>query len=371
MKFTIDADKFKKVITLGTRLCGSNLTLPILNNALVSLKKDVLTISSTNLEIGLSVSSHVKPEREGSITTPGKILFDFVSSLPKGEVKIEEKETTLHVKTKGFQAKILGQDPKEFPILPQVQEKKFIEMNGLEFIDGITKVNHVVSPSDTRAEISGVLMKTEKNILTLVGTDSIRLGEKKIKTSQALEKKTVIIPQRTAAELSYVLSGLDGNIKIFLDPSQAGFELTPKDPLEPQIKLISRLIEGTYPEYQGIIPSKIKTQAILDKEEFQRKIKVASLFSSRIQDIKLKIEPPKAVLISSSSAEIGEVNSKINGKVEGELIEIVFNWRYLLDGLMALDSSEVSFGVNDTTSPAILKPIGDKTYLYVLMPKTI
>ncbi|MFH0987423.1 MAG: DNA polymerase III subunit beta [Patescibacteria group bacterium] len=371
MKFLISSEKFKKVVNFVTHLCGSNLTLPILNNILLELKKGVLLISSTNLEIGLSIQLPVKSERDGKVTVPGKIFSDFISYLPTGEIRIEEKGLTINVKTKGFQAKILGQDPKEFPILPQIKEKLFTEIESKILIEGLSKVSHIASPSDTRVEISGILIKAEKKSISLVGTDSIRLGEKKISLPSEVGKKSIIIPQRTANELIYIFSDLDGKIKMTIEPSQVGFEFAPKDPSDPKIVLVSRLIEGQYPDYEGIIPQKINTQAILDKNEFQKKIKIASLFSSRIQDVKLRFEPSKSLTITSASAEVGEVNSKLEGEIEGKPIEIVFNWRYLLDGLSAIDSSEVSFGLNDTAMPAVLKPIGDKSYLYVLMPKTI
>ena len=370
MKFTINSEKFKKIISLATRLCGSNLTLPILNNILLEIKQDFLSISSTNLEIGLSILLPVKAEKEGKVTVPGKIFSDFISSLPKGEIRIEEKDLTINVKTKGFQAKILGQDPKEFPVLPVIKEKTFSEIESSEFVSGLSKVNHIISPSDTRVEISGIFLRGKGDILTLVGTDSIRLSEKKLSLSKETEKKEVIIPQRTGVEIAYIFSNLKGKIKIVFESSQVGFEFIPQDPLDPKINLISRLIEGQYPEYEGIIPQKIGTQAIIDREEFQRKIRIASLFSSRIQDVKMKFDPPKPILISSASAEVGEIHSKLEGKIEGKPIEIVFNWKYLLDGIGAIDSSEVILGVNETTSPAILRPVGDKTYLYVLMPKT-
>lgn len=371
MKFTIDSEKLKKIVSLSCHLCGTNLTLPILNNILLNLEKDQLLISSTNLEIGLLVSFPVKTEKEGKVTVPGKIFSDFISSLPKGEIKFEEKDFVVSIKSKGLQAKILGQDPKEFPILPKIKEKPTTEVESQEFISGLSKVSHIVSPSDTRVEISGVFFKIEKDKLFLVGTDSIRLGEKILTLPKEVGEKAVIVPQRTTTELSYIFPNLKGQIKIAIDPSQIGFYFTPQAPLDPKITLISRLIEGQYPEYKEIIPQKTETQSFLDKEEFQRKIKIASLFSSRIQDIKLKFEPGKTLLILAASSEVGEISSKIEGKVEGNSQELVFNWRYLLDGLLVIDASEIFFGVNDSSSPAILRPIGDKTYLYVLMPKTI
>ena len=371
MKFTITTNKFKKVISLASHLCGNNLTLPILNNILLSLENNILEISATNLEIGLSISLPIKSETEGKIAVPGKILNDFVSALPEGEVKIEEKDLQLQITSKGFRAKILGQDPKEFPVIPKVKESPLISLNVFDLISGFSKVNHIVSPSDSRVEISGVLLKIEKKTLKLVGTDSIRLAEKTLILPKEAKKTTVIIPQKTSQEVGYVFSTNPGEISIAIDPSQIAFNLEPKDPLDPQITLVSRLIDGQYPGYEEIIPKETKSKAIIDKDDFQKKIKIASLFSSRIQDVKLKIDPPKKILISAASSEVGETTSVTEGQIQGEPLEIVFNWKYLLDGLSVIDSSEVFFGVNESTLPAILRPVGDETYLYVLMPKTI
>ena len=377
MKFTILSERLKKCVSIATHLCGSNLSLPILNNILLEAKKDSLQLSSTNLEIGLTINIPIETKEQGKITIPGKIFSEFINSLPKGEIKIQEKDLTLNIKSQGFKAKILGQDPKDFPVIPSVQGKTITELKTEELISSLSKVSHFVSPSETRVEISGILMKFEKESLKLVGTDSIRLGEKIVPLPSEVKKKSVIIPQKTATELAYVFSRLEGKIKISIDPSQIGFDFIPSQEGEPQITLISRLIEGQYPEYEQIIPKQTKTRALLDKEDFKRKIKIASLFSTRIQDVKLHFYPGEdessqgRVCISAASSEIGETSSETKGKVEGEEIEITFNWKYLLDGLSTIDSSEILFGVNDAVSPAIIQPVGDKTYLYILMPKTI
>ncbi|MCD6094416.1 DNA polymerase III subunit beta [bacterium] len=377
MKFTILSEKLKKCVSIATHLCGSNLSLPILNNILLEAKKDALQLSSTNLEIGLTINIPIETKEQGKVAIPGKIFSEFINSLPKGEIKIQEKDFILNVKCEGFKAKILGQNPKDFPVIPSVQGKTITELKAKELISSLSKVSHLVSPSDTRVEISGILMRFEKGSLKLVGTDSIRLGEKIVALPSEVKKKSVIIPQKTATELAYVFSNLEGKIKISIDPSQIGFDFVPSQEDEVQISLISRLIEGQYPEYQEVIPKETKTYALLDKEDFKRKIKIASLFSTRIQDVRLHFHPAEDkskqgfIRISAASSEVGEGSSEIKGKLEGEEVEISFNWRYLLDGLSAMDSSEILFGVNDAVSPAIIRPVGDKTYLYVLMPKTI
>jgi len=379
MKFSVSSEKFKKIISLAVRVCGNNLTIPILNNVLIELQGNNLNISSTNLEIGLLISLPVGGEKDGKITLPGKIFFDFVSLLPKGEIKIKEKDLAVIIECGEFKAKILGQDPKDFPIIPEVKEENIAEIFSQTMVSSFSKVSHVVSPSDSRVEISGVLMKFNKKKLKLVGTDSIRLSEKSIELQEEVKEKSIIIPQKTALEVGYVFSGLEGSVGVALSPSQISFNFKPKEATESKIILISRLIEGQYPEYEGTIPQKTRIKIFLDKEELQKKIRIASLFSSRIQDVKFKFEPEKeSIKIFASSSDVGEGSFKIQGKIEieeiekenlGNLPEISFNWKYFLDGLAVIEASEVSFGVNDSSSATVLRPVGDKTYLYLLMPK--
>lgn len=376
MKFNISSEKFKKITSLAARICGGNLTLPILNNILIKAEKNLLSVFSTNLEMGFSVLIPAAIEEEGMVAVPGKILSDFISALPKNEINLKEKDSVIEIKCGNFKAKILGQDSKDFPVLPEIKEGKTIKIRTTELVSAFSMVNHVVSPSDARVEISGVLMNVEKNFLKLVGTDSIRLAEKTInlKTNlSALGKiKSVIIPQKTTTEFIYAFSNQEGETGIIIEPSQIAFNFVPKNPTEPQINLISRLIEGNFPEYGEIIPKESKTSAVIDREEFQKKIKTTSLFSSRIQDVKLKFDPSSSSIIASaSSSEIGEAASETKGKITGESLEITFNWKYILDGFSAINSSEVFLGANDPASPAILKPVGDNTYFYILMPKTI
>ena len=376
MEFKISSNKFKKVISLASRICNNSLTLPILNSILLEAKEGLLNVSSTNLEIGslLSVPINLEKEGEGSVVVPGRIFSDFINSLPDEEIKIKEKDFSIEVVCGKFRAKFLGQNPNEFPIIPKVKEKEFISVDAEALISGFSMVNHIVSPSDSRVEISGILMTFKEDKLKIVGTDSVRLGEKTIKLFQKQKEKSVIIPQKTSVEFISGFSNLKGNVGIAIDSSQISFAFSSEkeDINSFRVVLVSRLIEGKYPAYEEIIPKKTPTTAILKKEELKKKIKTASFFSSRIQDVKLKFKPQKEqLLISASSSEVGEASLETKGDIKGEEIEAIFNWKYLLDGLSAINSSEVFLGLCDQTSPALIQPIGDKSYLYVLMPKTI
>jgi DNA polymerase-3 subunit beta len=373
MKFNISSDKLKKIISLASRVCGTNLTLPILNNILLELENKYLKVFSTNLEIGILAKIPVDTEEQsGKISIPGKVFSDFINSLPNKDVQVSVENFIMNVKCGDYNAKILGQDPKDFPVLPEINEQQITAINSNNLISSLSKVYHIVSPIDTRVEISGILMSFKKDKLLLCGTDSIRLSEKTINLNNETKETTAIIPQRTISEVIHIFSGLEGEVGITLDKSQVSFNFLPKDKTDIQVSLVSRLIEGNFPDYKEIIPKQIKTECIFDKSELQNKIKTASLFSSKIQDVKLKFDPKNGkIFISSSSSDIGETQTSLKGKMKGEEMEITFNWKFLLDGLAVINSSEVFFGVNDAMSPTILQPIGDKSYFYILMPKTV
>lgn len=375
MKFKISSEKFKKIISFTARLCSNNPTIPILNNILLELDEEKLYLSSTNLEVGIKVSIPVQVEEKGKVSLPGRILADFVSNLPNKEVEINESKLNTNIKCGDLEATINGQDPKDYPDLPKVKEENITSLSPQVLVPSLSKVSSIVTPSDARVEISGVLMKFEDNTLKLAGTDSIRLTEKTINLEQKIENKSVITPIRAVNEANYIFSSLKGNIGVSLDDSQISFDFTSEDESGLRITLISKLIEGQFPEYQEIIPQTTNTKATIDKEEFQKKVKVASLFSSQIQDVKVSFNPSSdkngSVSVSAASSGVGSTSSEVSAKVEGEAVDINFNWKYILDGLGVIDSSEIFFGVNDATSPAIFKPVGDESFIYILMPKTV
>jgi len=207
--------------------------------------------------------------------------------------------------------------------------------------------------------------------IIIAATDSFRLGEKKIFFKEAPLKGeyNLIIPQKTAKELVNIFSEKQGEIKMYFSPNQVMFEYLMEETPHPQIQVVSRLIEGEYPNYQEIIPKKYTTQLILNKNEFLNQVKTASLFSGKVNEIKIKTDPgDKKVNISSQSPDIGDYQSSISVKIKGEPVEVSFNHRFLLDGLSSIRSSEIVFELSGDSGPGVLKPVGDDTYLYVVMP---
>ncbi|MBU2068010.1 DNA polymerase III subunit beta, partial [Patescibacteria group bacterium] len=173
---------------------------------------------------------------------------------------------------------------------------------------------------------------------------------------------SIIIPQRTVQEINRILGEEETEVNIVLSGNQVLFDLG-------STQVISRLIEGQYPDYQQIIPSNFQTQVIVNRSELINNIKIASLFSGKINDIKVSIKSKKSSLeILSKNVDIGENKSVLEVKVEGDDVDIIFNHKYFLDGLNNIFSDKVILGLNDGSKPVVVRPVGDTSYTYVVMP---
>jgi len=378
MKTIILKDKLEEGISVVEKIAGKSLTLPILNNILISAEKNFLNLTSTDLEIGINWWSLVKNEKEGKIAVPARVLSSFVNFLPNNKsVELELKGLDLKIKCGNQQSSLKGVSPEDFPIIPKVSTQEKIMVKGNVFCQNLSKVVDIASFSSTKPEISGVYFLFQKNLIIMAATDSFRLAEKKIYLETPLSNiskdYSLILPQRAAKEIISIF-GEKEDLIIYFSPNQILFETALSETKHPQIQVISRLIEGEYPNYQEIIPKKFETKISLRVNEFINQIKLASLFSGKINEIKIKIDPKKNQLnLSSQNPEVGEHESFLQGKVEGKACEVSFNHRFLLDGLLNIAAGrekdlEVILELNSSEKPGVLRPKNDETYLYLVMP---
>jgi len=372
MKLLILQEKLKEGLNVVERVSLKSLTLPILNNILISTEKNFFNLSATDLETGINWWTLTKIEKEGKITIPSYLFSNFISLLPNKKINLEVKNNTLFIECENYKTQIKGLSADEFPIIPKISKEESISIESFPLCQSLNQITDIVLPSTTRPEISGVYFSFQKNLITIAATDSFRLGEKKIflKDNSSLKKEySLILPQKTAKEIVNVFGEKKGELKMYFSPNQIMFEYLMSETPHPQIQLVSRLIEGEYPNYQEIIPKKHTTQLRLDRNEFLNQIKTASLFSGKINEVKIKVEPKeKKIEIFSQSPEIGEYQSSVPGKIKGEPVKISFNHRFLLDGLLNIKSSEILFELSGDSGPGVLKPVGDETYIYVVMP---
>ena len=373
MKVTILKEKLKNGINIVERIADRATSLPILNNILINTEKNFLNLTTTDLEIGINWWSLVKTEKEGKIAIPTRVLSGFVNFLPDKPIQLELKGLNLKIDCENHQTSIKGLNPEEFPIIPKITSGENVSIKSSIFCQSLGQVVDFVGYSSTRPEISGIYFSFQKNLIIITATDSFRLGEKKIFIDppfKGLSKDySFILPQRAAKEIVNIFSTKDEDLTIYLSPNQVMFETLLSETPHPQIQLVSRLIEGEYPNYQEIVPKKYETQITLSKNDFINQVKLASLFSGKINEVKLKIDPLKnKINIFSQNPDLGEHKSTLNGKVEGKSCEISFNYRFLLDGLLNIKATEIILELNGSEKPGILRPRGDESYFYLVMP---
>lgn len=365
-------ENLKQGLALVGHVSGKNTNLPILNNVLIKAEEGKIRLVATNLEIGVISTVRGKIEREGSFTVNAKIISDCINLLPNKKIGLEEKDQDLLVDCENYQAKARGQSAEDFPLIPEVDRKNYFSAEAEEVKRAVSQVIFATALSETRLELSGVLFIFSNGNLTMAATDSYRLAEKKIKIkSNNEEEKRIIVPAKTLQELLRILSvNLGGEveeknseIRFYLSENQILFTYG-------STELVSRLIEGQYPDYQQIIPASNKTKIFIDRQELIRAVKMASLFSKTgINDVNLDFPAGKnQVVISSVSGQTGENITNLEAKVSGDDNSIVVNYRYLLEGLSNIEKETVKLEIIDSNTPCIIRPDQDESYLYIIMP---
>jgi len=368
MKIKILKENLVRGMELVTRVSLKKVSLPILSTCLIETEKNFLKISATNLESAVVWWGLAKIEEAGRICVDAKFFANVISHIKEETITLETENHILKIGDKNVSLKIKGVNPEEFPIIPQKNSLEKIPIFSEKLCDSLSKIINIPSPSLGRPEISGILFSFEKEILKLVATDSFRLAEKKIPLSSPQAKTySLILPQTAAKEILGIFGKEDGEINLYLTPNQIFIESLARELPHPKVLFTSKLIEGEYPNYQEVIPKKFKTKVRLDKNEFLSQVKTASLFSGKINEIKLNINKKEGkVEILSQNPDYGEFKSQIFSKIEGEDISISFNYKFLIDGISSIDEKEFDFLFTDPEGPAILKPSED--YFYVLMP---
>jgi DNA polymerase III subunit beta len=379
MKVTILKNKFKKGINVIEKISIKSISLPILNNILISTENSFLNLTATDLEVGIKYWSLAKIKKQGKIAIPSKILSSFINFLPDKPIKLELKGFNLNVESEKHKTIIKGINPDDFPIVPEFSKKEKVKIQSKVLCDGLSRVVDVASSSSIKPEISGIYFLFQKNMLTITATDSFRLAEKKIYLDKSLNNNfnknySLIIPQKTAKEIINIFSEKDEVVTIYFSANQILFETFLSETNHPEINLTSKLIEGEFPNYHEIIPKKQTTKIVFPLEEFINQIKLASLFSGKINEIKLKIDSTKKRIdFFSQNPDLGEYQSFINAKIEGVSCQVSFNYRFLLDGLLNLNSlnqkkSEAVLELNGSEKPGVLRLKNEETYLYLIMP---
>lgn len=336
-------------------------TLPILSNLLIETEREgFIRLVGTDLEVGISTLKPAKIIKEGSITVPAKKIQEIVRELPEGDVEIAVAKNNA-VTIKGGKAffKIMGLSKEDYPKLPEIDEKNTVEIEQALVKESFELTSFAISYDETRYVLNGVLLTIQGDQIKFVATDGRRLAyiDRKL-AKPAKQNFELIIPTKAVQEVMKIL-GWDGVVKISPSKSQVIFQVGDS-------YVMSRVIEGNFPNYEQVIPKLEKTLSTANREEFLQAVRRTSLLTSADSPaVKLDFLKGK-ILISSRSPNLGEAKEELTAEVKGDDLAIGFNPHYLIDVLKNLDIDQVSFSLTDPDKPGLVK--GKDGYMYVIMP---
>lgn len=360
MKLQVTQENLNRALGSVARVANTRGTLPILANVLIKTNNNRLSLSATNLDIAITHHIGAKVKDEGSITVPARLMQDFVSSLPDGVIEIDLQETKLHVTTDQYQSVVNGIVADDFPIMPAIKDGKKWTMKGGLFKKSLQQVVFAASNDETRPVLTGVLLQTLNGKLYMAATDSYRLAEKQLGANK--QDINVLVPASAMHDLLRVLDDDDLDIKVTHDEQQILFQVG-------DIELVTRLVDGKYPDYRKLIPDSFATKAVLKRADLVNVTKVSSLFARESAgSVTIELDDKASQLsIRSVASQLGENTATAPAKVTGQG-SITVNSRYLLDALGALSGDDVSFGFNGKLEPTLLSDPASPDYQHIIMP---
>lgn len=364
MKLECIKDTFKWAILLGDKLTAKNVALPTLGKVLLVAKGKSLVVKATNLDIGGEFTVPAKVEAEGTALVSGTVVANFLSNIKSEKISLELVGNNLTLATTQASSLVKTYPLEDFPTIPRLEAKQSFTMPTSDLFSGLKSVLYAASMSDIKPEIASVYVYRENSSLFFVATDSFRLAEKKIELSAGDgDAFKAIIPLKNAIELARVLEGAGESVT--LDYDQHQLSLTGE-----HFYLTSRLVEGVFPDYRQIMPRQSTTELVVGKEELLSALRLANIFSDRLNRINLKIVPEESFAeISSKNVDVGENTVKLSPQaVSGEEIEVIFNVKYILDCLSFVTTPELGLRFVGTTKPLMVQAVGDSSFTYLIMP---
>ncbi len=348
MKLHVTQENFAKALATVSRIIPARPSLAVLNNVLLKTNSSRFEISATNLELAVVCKTGAKIENEGALTVPGRLLSELVSSVNGDKLQLISSDNNLRIKSDGLDSLINGISAEEFPVIPVVKPNVSFSVAAAKLHQALGEVVIAAATDEARPVLNGVLVNLSQGYLTLASTDSYRLAETKLALKNDQEF-SVIIPVRTITELIRLLGNSSGNVTLALSDNEA--VITCGD-----VSLVSRLIEGKYPDYGQIFPTESASTVTLEREELIRTIKIAALFARESANT-IKLSTSKSKLdIMSQASEIGENNSSLDAKVKGDPISIQLNARYLLDSLNVIEANTITLGFMGELNPCLITP---------------
>ncbi len=362
MKVICTQENLKAGLATVGRIISSTNTLPILNNLLIKSENGLLKISSTNLEIAITTSVRCKVEEDGAVTVVSKTLVDLVNNLPNKNISLQTSNNELLIEAENYHTKIKTLPAEDFPLIPEVEGKLNLVLNSQDLKMAIDQVFYAASTNQTQPEISGVLFAIGGDGLRVVATDRYRLAEKKLVLAEIKTEQEAILPQKTIVELSRIIGNQKGNVEMVFSQNQAAVNLN-------ETQVISRLVDGQYPDYRQIIPTNFITTVVTEKAPLASALRTAAVFSQANNSVKVEVlESKQQLVLTAESSDLGKSSVELPAKITGKDTELVLNYHYLLDCLGSIEDKNVIVKIIDDSSPSLVVPESKSDYVYLVMP---
>lgn len=354
-------DLYQGVQTVSRAIAGRN-AWPILNNILVRTEEGQLRLTAFDLELGMECTVPATIEEQGSLTVPARLITEVLSTLPDADVQISvDEQNAVNVKCEKSDYTLLGLPPDEFRPLPEIPEGRGFEITQATLHDMITQTVFAVSADESRAILTGTLLTLEGDDIKLVSTDGYRLAMRNSPVAKAAGEGSCIVPRRALDELSRLLDEADTPVVVSIADSQIKFVVD-------GITIVSRLIEGQFPNYERIIPTECDKKLTMSTEDFLGRVRRASIVArENANRVILRTEGDQLIL-TAESGDVGKAYEELEIVKEGEDIEIHFNAKYLIEFLSVVGAEGILMELTGDLSPGAMKPVGKDDYLYVLMP---
>ncbi|MDP2948364.1 MAG: DNA polymerase III subunit beta, partial [Chloroflexota bacterium] len=365
-------ENLSKGLGIVGRAVAARGTLPQTSHVLIASDDGRLKLAATNLEIAITSWIGAKVEEEGAITVPARLLGDFVNSLPNEQIEmvLAPRAKQLRIVCARNEATVAGMDANDFPPIPAIRDGVSLNLDPLSLRAAINQVEFAAAADDTRPVLTGIHVLMEGRDLTLAAADGFRLAVHKLSLEQDVpQRQEIIIPARAMRELNRLLPEEEESVEMTLNAarSQVLFRLK-------NVEMVAQLVQGTFPNYSQLIPQSWTCRAVIDVGEFLRETRIAAIFARDGSGIvRLQVTPgeelsPGKLVISARAEEIGDNRGEIDASVEGEAAKVAFNSRYLQDVLQVLDCAQVALETSGSSSPGVLRPVGQDNYVHVVMP---
>lgn len=364
MKLTVLAGNIQKKLVLVNHAISSKSPLPILGNILLEARGEKLTLSATDLEIGIETTISAQIETSGATTVPAKLFTELITSLPEEKITLELIDGSLHILSKKTNSILQTQSREEFPTLYEDKGREIIRLKTETFRKDVGMIVFSASIESTRPALSGVLLKKTAQGLLFVATDGYRLS---LKSNVHPEKdplemeKDMLIPARVIREAMALKDG--GEMSIFISEHNNQIIFSQDESV-----LVGRLIEAQFPQYEKIIPIDFSAKISFDREELLQAVKTCAIFARETANIIKFSLHKESIIVSAKTPSLGENTVEVEAKLVGEENDIAFNSRYVLDVLGNVSAEEMTFEMTGPLNPGVFRIAGDDTFLHLIMP---